>query len=105
VDSNPDRQVTRAAFGPHIPRSSPQLGAGFRNFRPIKLVDYTTDADGALINGRFVLASNAEIPDYSPEQYFGSEPNAGKDWSAAKFAVAGKSLNFYDYVRAKLKAD
>ena len=105
VDSNPDRQVTRAAFGPQFPRSSSQLGGGFRNFRPIKLVDYTTDADGALVNGRFVLASNAEIPDYSPEQYFGSESNAAHDWSVAKFAVAGKPLGFYDYVRAKLKAD
>ncbi len=100
VDSNPDRQVTRAAYGAQFPRSAPQLGAGFRNFRPIKLVDYTTDADGALVNGRFVLASNAELPDYSPEQYYGSEPN--QDWKSAKFVAGGKTLNFYDYVKLKL---
>jgi len=103
VDSNPDRQVTRGTYGPHFPRSGPQLGAGFRNFRPIKLVDYTTDADGALVDGRFVLAANAELSDYSPEQYYGSEPN--QDWHAAKFVADGKTLNFYDYVRAKLKSD
>ena len=102
VDSNPDRIVTRAAFGPQFPRGAPQLGAGFRNFRPIKLVDYTTEPDGALVNGRFVLAANDEIADYSPEQYFGSEPNPGQDWKAAKFTADGKPLGFYDYVRAKL---
>jgi surface antigen len=105
VDSSPDRQVTRGAFGPQIPRSGPELGAMFKNFRPIKLVDYTKDADGTLINGRFVLSANAEIPDYSPEQYFGTEPNAAADWKNAKFTHAGKQLDFYDYVRAKLKAE
>lgn len=103
VDSNPDRQVTRSSFGAQYPREPPKLGSGFRNFRPIKLVDYTTSADGALVDGRFVLSANDEIADYSPEQYFGSEPNPGNDWQAAKFAVAGKSLGFYDYVREKLK--
>ena len=102
VDSSPDRQVTRGPFGPQVPRSGPELGGMFRNFRPIKLVDYTKDADGALINGRFVLAANAEIPDYSPEQYFGSEPNPAADWKSAKFTHAGKTLGFYDYVKAKL---
>ena len=104
VDSNPDRQVTRADYVAQFPREAPALGAGFRNFRPIKLVDYTTDTDGALINGRFVMAANAEIADYSAEQYFGSEPNPANNWQTAKFAVAGKSLGFYDYVREKLKA-
>jgi hypothetical protein len=104
VDSNPDREVTRGTFGPQFPRSGPQLGAGFRNFRPIKLVDYTKAADGALVNGRFVLAHNAELPDYSPEQYYGSDLK-GADWKAAKFEVSGKPLGFYDYVRERLKDD
>ena len=102
VDSNPDRQVTRGTFGPQFPRTAPALGAGFWNFRPIKLVDYQTAADGALINGRFVLARNAEIPDYSAEQYYGTEPNAAKDWQGAKFVRAGKPLGYYEYVKARL---
>lgn len=102
VDSNPDREVTRGAFGPQFPRTAPALGAGFWNWRPIKLVEYQTAADGALINGRFVLATNAELADYSPMQYFGTEPNETKDWKTAQFTHAGKSLGFYDYVKAKL---
>ena len=102
VDSNPDRQVTRGPVGPQFPRTAPALGAGFWNWRPIKLVDYTKDADGSLINGRFVVASNAELKDYGTEQYFGTEPNDARDWKSAKFVHKGKSLNFYDYVKAKL---
>jgi hypothetical protein len=102
VDSNPDREVTRGAFGPQFPRTAPALGAGFWNWRPIKLVDYVKTEEGALVNGRFVLAANAEIPDYSAEQYYGSEPNDARDWKAAKFVHAGKTLGFYDYVKAKL---
>src|SRR5262249_47008374 len=105
VDSNPDREVTRGTYGPQFPRTGPALGAGFRNFRPIKLVDYTKAADGSLVNGRFVLAANSELPEYSAEQYYGTEASAGSDWKNAKFTVAGKSLGFYDYVRAKLKQD
>ena len=102
VDSNPDREVTRGTFGAQFPRTAPSLGAGFWNWRPMKLVDYTTAPDGALINGRFVLATNAELKDYSPEQYYGTEPNEARDWKGAKFALDGKTLGFYDYVKARL---
>jgi surface antigen len=102
VDSNPDREVTRGTYGPQFPRTAPALGAGFWNFRPIKLVEYQTAPDGALINGRFVLARNAEIPEYSAEQYYGTEPNEAKDWQGAKYTLKGKSLGYYDYVKARL---
>lgn len=102
VDSNPDREVTRGTFGPQFPRTAPALGSGFWNWRPIKLVDYTKDADGNLINGRFVVASNPELPDYGYEQYYGTEPNETSDWKAAKYKLRGKDLGFYDYVKAKL---
>ena len=102
VDSNPDRVVTRGNYGPQFMRGDPKLGSGFRNFRPIKLVDYTTAPDGALINGHFVLSANAEIPDYSEEQYYGSEANAGRDWKIATFKTSGKALGFYDYVKLRM---
>lgn len=105
VDSNPDREVTRGTFGPQFPRTAPAIGAGFWNWRPIKLVDYVKTEDGALVNGRFILASNAEIPDYSPEQYYGNSANEARDWKNAKFLHAGKPLGYYDYVKAKLAAD
>ena len=102
VDSNPDREVTRGKFGSQFPRTAPALAAGFWNWRPMKLVDYTTAADGSLINGRFTVASNAELPGYSPEQFYGTESNAAKDWQNAKFIVRGKTLGYYDFIKAKL---
>lgn len=105
VDSNPDREVTRGTFGPQFPRTAPALGGGFWNWRPMRLVDYTKTEDGALVNGRFVVASNAELPDYSPEQYFGTEANQDHDWKKAKFVLKGKELTFYDYVKARLGSE
>lgn len=102
VDSNPDREVTRGKFGGQFPRSAPQFGAGFRNFRPIKLVEYTKAEDGSLINGRFVLASNSELKDFSAEQYYGTTENEAHDWQKAKFEVKGKALPFVDFVKARL---
>jgi surface antigen len=105
VDSNPDRAVTRGTFGSQFPRTAPAIGGGFWNWRPMKLVDYTRAEDGSLLNGRFIVASNGEIPDYSAEQYYGTEPNESRDWQKAKFVLKRKELNFYEYVKAKLASE
>lgn len=105
VDSNPDREVTRGTFGSQFPRTAPALGGGFWNWRPMKLVDYTKAEDGSLINGRFVVAPNAELGDYSSEQYYGTEPNETKDWMKARFRFKKKELNFYEYVKARLGSE
>lgn len=102
VDSHPDRSLSRSTFGRQFPRDNPQLGSGFKNFRPLKLIDYKTTPDGALTDGKFVFATNAEISDYSREQYDGPEGLAGGDWKAAKFVIDGADIGFYDYVRVKL---
>ena len=105
VDSNPDRQVTRGNFGSQFPRTAPALGGGFWNWRPIRLVDYATAEDGSLVNGRFAVASNAELANYSPEQYFGTEPNPDRDWKKAKFVLRKNEMTFYEYIKAKLGSE
>lgn len=102
VDSNPDREVTRGTFGSQFMRDDPKVGAGFRNFRPIKLVNYQTAPDGSLINGQFVLATNREIVDYSAEQYYGTEENKDRNWKAAVFKINGKATEYYAWVKATL---
>jgi hypothetical protein len=102
MDSHIDRTLTRGTFGPHIPRDEAQLGSGFKNFRPLKLVDYTKETDGSLSNGKFVYATNEEIPDYSTEQYLGNIENPSGDWKAAKFVVDDTDVGFYDFVRLQL---
>jgi hypothetical protein len=102
MDSHIDRTLTRSTFGPHVPRDQPQLGSGFKNFRPLKLVDYETAADGSLTHGKFVFSTNDEIADYSTEQYHGPEPDPSTDWKAAKFVVDGTDVGFYEFVRRRL---
>lgn len=102
VDSNPDRSVTREKFGPHFPRDDPKTGVLFQNFRPVRLIGSRKAADGSLIGGRTVLATNAEIAEFSLEQAFGTEANPSGDWRKARFVVAGEDLRFYDFVKRRL---
>jgi hypothetical protein len=49
-----------------------------------------------------VLASNAEIPDYSLEQYRGNVPNANANGAGAQFLYHGIPLGLFEYARASM---
>ena len=102
MDSHIDRTLSRSIFGRQFPRDAPQLGSGFKNFRPLKLVGYARADDGSLTNGQFAFSTNAEIPDFSQEQYFGNDPALQADWKAAKFLIGGVDVGFYEFVRRQL---
>ncbi len=103
IDAHPDNSLTRGFYDTRFVRARPDMGAGFKNWRPIKLVDYYRRADGVLIGGHMVLAGNAEIADFSDEQYYGTVRNpADTAWNAGSFKLNGEWLDYYDYVRAKL---
>jgi hypothetical protein len=104
IDAHPDNSVTRGFYDERFVRSRPGMGAGFKNWRPMRLVDATRRSDGVYIGGRVVLALNKEIPDYSDEQYFGNgkRPDDDGDWANGGFMLNGEYLDYYDYVRAKL---
>ena len=90
IDAHPDNSLTRGSYGQKFARSRPFAGAGFRNFRPIRVVD-----------GRAKLAANEEIPNFSTVQYFGTNPAPeGQSWSKGLFILNGEALLYYDYVRA-----
>ena len=103
IDSHPDNTVTHEYYDLRFVRSRPGVGAGFKNWRPLRLVGYTQGADGALVGGHYELARNSEIADFSDEQYYGNgqHPNDG-DWANGTFTLNGESLDYYDYVRAKV---
>ncbi|NDD66334.1 hypothetical protein EBZ35_01600, partial [bacterium] len=70
----------------------PALGAGFKNFRPIRMD-----------KGRIILAKNSQIPDYSTEQYHGNvDPDPKGDWRKARFAYDGMEMGFYEYARTSM---
>jgi hypothetical protein len=104
IDAHPDNSLTRGTYGQKFVRARPGMGAGFKNWRPIRLVNATRSADGTLIGGSVVLTPNKDIPDYSWEQYFGTDAAEPKDsnWSAARFKIGEESFEYYDWVRTRM---
>jgi len=101
MDAHPDNTITHEYYDLRFVRARPGQGAGFKNWRPVRLVGYRPGPDGALLGGHMVLAANSEIPDFSDEQYYGNGPRPGDDsWADSTFTLNGEKLDYYDYVRA-----
>ncbi len=102
LDAHPDNSITRGSFGRKFVRSRPGQGAGFKNWRPLQLVDATQAPDGEWIGGQIVPKSDARISDFSTTQFYGTNPGPGGDWKRARFTWQGTDYNFYDYLRHAL---
>jgi hypothetical protein len=95
IDAHPDNSLTRGFYDLRFVRSSPGMGVGFKNWRPLRLE-----------HGHAVLAKNAEIADFSLSQFFGNGARpADSDWKSGHFTLNGEELDYYDYVRARLAGD
>jgi hypothetical protein len=101
MGAQPDTTVTRSVYGPQFGQSQAALGGGFKNFRPLKLVGASL-RNGSYVGGRLMVASNEEIPDFSLEQYRGSEPNAQGDGPNAIFKYQNRTASLFEYVRGTL---
>ncbi len=103
MDAHPDNSLTRGTYGRKFVRSSPGMGAGFKNWRPARLVGGAKTPDGTFVGGHIEFAKNAELPDYSSEQFFGNLARpADREWSSGQFMLDGQSVDYYDFVRAKM---
>jgi formylglycine-generating enzyme required for sulfatase activity len=103
IDSHPDNTVTHEFYDLRFVRSRPGQGAGFKNWRPLRLSGYRTGPDGALTGGHMILSPNSDIADFSDEQYFGNGVRpTDDDWANSTFTLNGEQLDYYDYVRAKV---
>src|SRR6266699_7269716 len=102
MDAYPDEHVARSFYGLQFGQSPAQLGGGFKNFRPLKLVGATRTDDGAYVGGSIVLASNEAIADYSLEQYRGNVPNAHANGPGAQFRYNDIPLGLFEYARASM---
>jgi hypothetical protein len=102
IASHPDRSVTRTTYGANFLRSKPDLGAGLKGWRPIRLEGARQLADGSLAGGRIHAARNTDIPHYSMEQFLGNRPNPSGDWRYGDFVVGGRNVNYYDFIRRTL---
>ncbi len=103
VDAHPDNSLTRGTYDLRFVRSSPGMGAGFKNWRPSRLADARRAPDGALLGGRVLVAANSQIADFAMTQYFGTGPvPQDHNWKSGPFALNGQMMDYYDYVRARL---
>ena len=104
VDAHPDNSMTRGFYDIRFVRSRPGMGAGFKNWRSAVLVGATRRSDGVYVGGHIALPHNAQIADFSDEQYFGNGPRPPDDsaWGVGSFKLNGQYLDYYDFVRATL---
>jgi len=102
-DAHTDFSLTEMAYDLRFTRMKPSVGAGFKNWRPARLVGYKTRADGVLVGGHVEMTANAGIADFSDEQFFGNgKKPKDADWKSGQFTLNGETLDYYDYVRAQL---
>ncbi len=103
VDSHPDNSLTTGYYGKQFVRSNPGMGAGFKNWRPLKLVGATKNEQGFYIGGHIETLKSTEIPDFSIEQFVGNVPSEDGKWQNGKFFINGEEIkDYYDYTRMKL---
>jgi hypothetical protein len=103
IDAHPDNTLTRGTYGKKFVRSYPGMGAGFKNWRPMRLVGATRSADGTLLGGKMEFTRNADLPDFSTEQFFGNVARPeDHQWTSGAFTVDGEVVDYYDYVRARM---
>lgn len=102
IDSHPDNTLTSGMYTPKFMRSFPFQGAGFKNFRPLKLEGARQDSSGVYYGGRIVGAKNINLKDFSYEQYYGTNPDPAGDWKKGTFQINGQTLGYYDYLRIRM---
>ncbi|XGC81778.1 hypothetical protein ACES2L_04685 [Bdellovibrio bacteriovorus] len=99
IDSHPDNTITSGLYTPKFVRSFPFQGAGFKNFRPLALVGASKNFSGEYYGGKIVAATNAQLPHFSLEQFYGNQPDPAGDWKNGKFVFQGSTLGYYEYLR------
>lgn len=102
IDTHPDNSLTRGVYGRSFVRSSPGMGAGFKRWRPHRLVGAKRDSDGYLAGGALVPLPDRDIADWSDEQIYGNAPGGERTWRHAKFIIDGQSIDYYEFVRKRL---
>ncbi|MEP2829642.1 hypothetical protein [Parvibaculum sp.] len=102
--SHPDHSLSRTHLGREFLRTGPELGSIFQKFRPIEVVGATRASNGALVGGEIVGVPNAQIADYSLEQYQGNPPGDPRRSHSASWMWNGENLDFYTYLRSRLSA-
>jgi hypothetical protein len=102
-DAHTDFTLTQMTFDVRFARMRPSQGAGFKNWRPLRLAGAERTPDGSWRGGHIEIAANKDIADFSTEQFYGTGPRPEEAaWASGPFTANGERLDFYDFVRARL---
>jgi hypothetical protein len=77
-------------------------GGGFKNWRPIRIENAQTDANGVIKAGKTVLTPNEQLPNFSIEQYFGNVDMNNSVGADAKWVAGGRYVDWFEYVKIKM---
>lgn len=103
IDAHPDNSLTSGLFGTKFVRSNPGQGAGFKNFRPTKLVGAQYNStENSYVGGKILPVKNSNLPLFDIVQFFGTDRTPREDWSKGPFIADSVKYNYYDYIRLKL---
>lgn len=102
IDAHPDNSVSRGVFNPDFKLVKSLYGGNFKNFRPIKVLNAIMATDGSIAKGQVIAASDAQIADFSMEQYEGLGKNSVGNTIYKLYAQDTKAVNFYDWVKFQL---
>jgi len=102
-DAHTDFTLTQITFDVRFARTKPAQGSGFKNWRPMRLAGAERQTDGSYRGGHVAVARNAEIADFSTEQFYGTGKRPKEEaWASGGFSINGEKLDYYDFVRARL---
>lgn len=91
-DAHTDFSLTEITFDERFARTRPAQGAGFKNWRPLRME-----------NGKISASPNTAIADFSLEQFYGTGPRPkDSEWASGRFTLNGETLGYYDFIRARL---
>ncbi|WP_413557632.1 hypothetical protein [Bdellovibrio sp. HCB209] len=102
IDAHPDNTLTMGLYTSKFMRSVPGQGAGFKNFRPLRVVDASVDGSGAYIGGRIEAATNENLSSFGLEQYYGNRPDPAGDWKKGQFVFNNQAVNYFEYVQLRM---
>ena len=102
IDAHPDNSISRGVFNPDFQVVRAVYGGNFKNFRPIQVLNPVYDAEGTIVKGQVVAASDEQIADFSLEQYSGSGPSSSGSPVFKLNIVDNRGVDFYDWVKFRL---
>ena len=102
IDAHPDNSLTRGIFNREFGRAEPPMGAGFKRWRPQRLVGAKSGPNGTLVGGTVSLARDSELSDWSDEQFFGNRLPRPALWDDGEFVLNDQIVDYHDYVRLRL---